>query len=502
MFTRTLLSFAFAAVLLSAAPTANAQSADVSAMLARMQVIMSEMTKLQEEFKSLSAQLQSSTAAPTPTVLGAQTSVGSSCENDYLEGIEFGATNDNIKRLQRLLATDPEIYPYGVASGYFGSKTEEALMNLQERFGHNRAGVVGPATSDLLSGWYCAYPDENYPDGVLSTKAPTVLGVSTSGGSTNQLAALQAQLSTLTSNSSGGTASNATNPFASITAEFDRGETWIAIKFNDGRKAMQFVADSDDEDEVVDYILSRVTGTTAAQVEAVIDYDEREIRRSSKNDADEGDAEDALDAADDAIDDARDEIKEADEDGDDIDWADETYDEARDLYKDAEDAFEKEDWDEAVDLAEEAEELAEEAIDRIGKKEKKGGGDVDEIIAYVGDDEAEIEVEFEDGDDDSFTVNTEEEDEIIEEVADELGIDEDEVEDIIEFRGKKVESIEVEIDDDDSFVSIEFEDGSEKNYSIDETDEDEIIETLSKRLKLTEKEVKRAIKFDQEDLIS
>lgn len=433
MFRQTLIVFVLLAGVLAYAPTTNAQTTNVAQMVARMKEIAVEMQQLQTEFLSLANKLGASSGASS--VLGAQTSVAAPVSSApvFTQPLVFGETNDDIKKIQALLATDPEIYPYGVASGYFGPKTEEAIKNLQMRFGMDPVGVVGPSTTALLESYFNAYPSGNFPDGVLDTR-PQVLGASTSNTETGvdalaQIAALQQQLSALKS--------------------------------------------QDDADEA----------------------EEEDEDRSSKHDED--DAYDAIEDAKAAIHDARDEIRKADDDGEDVDVADESYDEAREVYNEARDAFANKDWDEAVDLAEEAGDLADEAVDRIGDKAGKSANDIEDIFAYVGDDEAFIVVEYED-DDDDFTVDTEDEDDIIKEVADELDIDEEDVEDLITFYGKKVDSIDVEIDEDEgeSYVVIEFEDGDDKTYTLDETDEDDIIEKLANKLDLPEKEVEKATDFN------
>ena len=449
MFKKMLNTFVLVALVFLSAPAANAETSSTLEVVARMKEIAVEMQKLQAEFTTLAAQL--SAGAGSASVLGAQTSVPG---NVFTKSLVYGETNDDIKKVQRLLATDSDIYPYCVASGFFGPKTEEAIRNLQTRFGLDPVGVIGPATTALLEGYFKQYPDGNFPDGVLATK-PRVLGASTNGTGVDvsgQIAVLQQQLSSLT----GGSNTSSSNPAKSIEAEFDFGETVINVKFNDGRKSMRIVTETENKDEVVAYVVKK-TDLTESQVRALIEFEDTS---STSSDADEGDAEDALADADDALADARDEIRDAADDDEDTDWAEEAYDEARDLYRDAEDAFDEEDWDEAVDLAREAEELAEEAIDRIGDKKGKSSGDIEDIFAYIGDGETEVYVAYDD-DDEEFTVQTDSESKIIREIADELDLDKDEVEDLITLYGKKVDYIEVEIDTHEgrSYAHIEFEDG-------------------------------------------
>ena len=68
--------------------------------------------------------------------------------------LRYGMTSDDVKRLQELLASDPEIYPEGIISGWFGSLTKRAVQRFQAKHGivssGNEAttgyGLVGPKT--------------------------------------------------------------------------------------------------------------------------------------------------------------------------------------------------------------------------------------------------------------------------------------------------------------------------------------------------------------------
>ncbi len=81
---------------------------------------------------------------------------------------------------------------------------------------------------------------------------------------------------------------------------------------------------------------------------------------------DENDADDALSDAEEAVDDAKDEIRDAEDDDKDVDEAEDLLNDAENKLEDAEDAFDDGDFDDAIELAEEAEELANEAVDAIG----------------------------------------------------------------------------------------------------------------------------------------
>src|SRR3989344_2749227 len=60
--------------------------------------------------------------------------------------LELGMENDEVTKLQELLASEPEIYPEGRVTGYFGELTRAAIRRFQERHGLPPVGRVGPLT--------------------------------------------------------------------------------------------------------------------------------------------------------------------------------------------------------------------------------------------------------------------------------------------------------------------------------------------------------------------
>ncbi len=108
------------------APLAHATTSTEA--LARMDAIIKEMQALRAEFAALVGATTQSTVT-TGQVLGVSTTAV------LTEEVVYGATNSSIMKVQRLLATDSEIYPEGTVSGYFGEKTIEAVRRFQIRFG-------------------------------------------------------------------------------------------------------------------------------------------------------------------------------------------------------------------------------------------------------------------------------------------------------------------------------------------------------------------------------
>lgn len=66
-------------------------------------------------------------------------------------GLAKGMENEQVKRLQQILAKDPSIYPEGQITGYFGPATERALKAFQRKNGLDPVGSTGPKTRALLN---------------------------------------------------------------------------------------------------------------------------------------------------------------------------------------------------------------------------------------------------------------------------------------------------------------------------------------------------------------
>ncbi len=68
-----------------------------------------------------------------------------------IKTLKEGSSGDDVKALQALLAADPEIYPDGVVSGFFGRLTAQAVKRFQKKHGLEQVGNVGPRTLKLLN---------------------------------------------------------------------------------------------------------------------------------------------------------------------------------------------------------------------------------------------------------------------------------------------------------------------------------------------------------------
>src|SRR3989338_2097668 len=116
-----------------------AQTATTTQTIAeRLAELLQQIKTLQEQLLDLEAQQQSLRGEIREAV-------------QITRQLAIGATGDDVRELQELLASDPELYPEGIITGYFGSLTARAIERLQERFGIERAGEVGPLTRQTIN---------------------------------------------------------------------------------------------------------------------------------------------------------------------------------------------------------------------------------------------------------------------------------------------------------------------------------------------------------------
>lgn len=60
--------------------------------------------------------------------------------------LRLGMSDADIALLQEILATDPDVYPEALVTGYFGPLTEKAVRKFQAKNGIETVGNVGPKT--------------------------------------------------------------------------------------------------------------------------------------------------------------------------------------------------------------------------------------------------------------------------------------------------------------------------------------------------------------------
>jgi len=88
----------------------------------------------------------------TPTTVKTTTAISAVFTKD----LYLGVVSEDVRRLQKLLATKPDIYPEGRVTGIYGSLTQAAVQRFQLKYAvvssktEKGFGVVGLKTRDKL----------------------------------------------------------------------------------------------------------------------------------------------------------------------------------------------------------------------------------------------------------------------------------------------------------------------------------------------------------------
>lgn len=94
--------------------------------------LMKQVQELQAKLQALRAQQQSEVAS-------------------LLSTLGLGSKGKDVKTLQAILAADPEIYPQGMITGYYGALTAKAVKQFQKKHGLSQVGNVGKKTLEKLN---------------------------------------------------------------------------------------------------------------------------------------------------------------------------------------------------------------------------------------------------------------------------------------------------------------------------------------------------------------
>jgi len=64
--------------------------------------------------------------------------------------VAIGSRSEEVKIIQEILKSDPEIYPEGYVTGYYGSLTEKAIKKFQKKCGLPETGILDENTEKCL----------------------------------------------------------------------------------------------------------------------------------------------------------------------------------------------------------------------------------------------------------------------------------------------------------------------------------------------------------------
>ncbi len=88
---------------------------------------------------------------PISTKKFTSSSTGTQVATSITYTLAKGMQNNQVLKLQQILARYPEIYPEASITGYFGPATEKAVKRLQKKYGLEQTGGTGVKTRAILN---------------------------------------------------------------------------------------------------------------------------------------------------------------------------------------------------------------------------------------------------------------------------------------------------------------------------------------------------------------
>lgn len=113
-----------------------------------IQTLKKQIEQLQTQIQAITTQMESLKKAQGE-IKGTVTEIKGTLK--LLGQLREGMTGDDVKLLQEILATDPDIYPEGLITGYYGNLTKNAVKRFQKLAGLEQVGNVGPQTLSKLN---------------------------------------------------------------------------------------------------------------------------------------------------------------------------------------------------------------------------------------------------------------------------------------------------------------------------------------------------------------
>ncbi len=151
---QTFAGVVFALLFMTAVPASAQETTPVvidrEALIARIKELIIELQTLQGEVKKVQEEIRATLS----------------------DSLQEGMKHEDVREIQRLLATDPEIYPEGLTTGYYGPLTKEALKRFQMKHKLEVTGEINEDTKHLLEEYLSEKFGDNIPAGLL--RAPGI----------------------------------------------------------------------------------------------------------------------------------------------------------------------------------------------------------------------------------------------------------------------------------------------------------------------------------------
>jgi hypothetical protein len=355
--------FAFAFALnVAVVPAAQAETSTTTNVSSLLETVKSLLAKVEDLKKELAK------------VRGEINEANGDIREAIKDGLKEGMTDEDIKKVQELLASDKSIYPEGKVTGYYGQLTKEAIKRFQTKHNIAVTGELDAETKELIEEYFGERTNGKYPQGIFH--APGILKKIQTNFCERKTSSFGGWFcrgwdwnddedDDADDDSDDDSDDDDTETDFKVTVTIDRGDTTV-----------KFTVDGDEHTVELDNTtsLGRVLTEVADELDTSVRKLDKELVDQIKkalaeaieesDDVTEDEAEDHILEVQDMIDELQEDIDEADEDVD-TDDAQEALDDAQEKLDDAQEELDSNDFNDADKLADDAEELAEEAADLL-----------------------------------------------------------------------------------------------------------------------------------------
>jgi hypothetical protein len=347
---------------------AETSTSNISSLMETVKSLLAKVAELQKELAKVRGEIKDTNA---------------DIKEAIKDGLKEGMTDEDVKKIQELLAADKEIYPEGKVTGYFGQLTKEALKRFQTKHNIKVTGELDEETKDLIEEYFGERANGKFPQGIFHApgiqkkiqerfcerKGPSFRGWFCKGWDWNDEDedddddCIGPWLTARCHNDDDDDDDEEVD--FKVTVTVDRGDTTVTFT-EDGEVHTVELDNTTSIGRVLTEVADELDTSVRKLDKDLVDQIKEALKKAveESDDVTDDQAEDHIMEVQDMIDDVQEDIDDADEDVD-TDDAQEKLDDAQEKLDEAQEEFDKDDYNDADKLADDAEDLAEEAADLL-----------------------------------------------------------------------------------------------------------------------------------------
>jgi peptidoglycan hydrolase-like protein with peptidoglycan-binding domain len=294
---------------IAAIPAAHAETTGTTSVSSLLETVKSLLAKIEELKKELA------------NVHGDINQANGDIKAAIKAGLKEGMTDEDIKKVQELLAADKNIYPEGKVTGYFGPLTKEAIKRFQTKHSIQVSGELDEETRDIMKEYFSEKSGGHFPQGIFH--APGIAKKIQDRFCEKKGPSFGGWFCKMWTNED----DDADDDDDDADDDDDTEDFKVTVTTDDGETTVKFTEDGEEHEVEVDSTSTgRVLTEVAEELDTTVKHLDKELVAQIKEaladalEADEDVTEDEAEAkimeVQDAIDDLQEDIDEADEDVD------------------------------------------------------------------------------------------------------------------------------------------------------------------------------------------